>query len=139
MSIDERGYALLARGLTTAPTTGEKNITKPGSGSTITIWDSTANQGEANAGVGRRIKRLILVINSSADSGASGVIFEASEDGGANWDASATAQTYLTANGRTVYYVSVAGRDHRVRYTNSAAVLTTWRMVLFADFYERAV
>ncbi len=139
MSIDERGYALLARGLTTAPATGEKNITKPGSGSTITIWDSTLNQGAANANVGRRIKRLILAINSSADSGASGVIFESSPDGGTNWVATSTAQTYTTVSGRTVYYVSVAGLDFRIRYTNSASVLTTWQVELFADYYERAV
>ena len=119
-------------------------VVAPGSGATITIWDSGDPQGSATASrtgkdknAGARFKRLIMTSTASADSGASGVVFQASFDDGANWD-TIVSYTDTAAGAPNIHYVSVAAPRLRVRYTNSASVLTTWRGTLMGDEYERA-
>lgn len=124
-------YDLLARGVTTAPSSGG-TITKPASGATITLWTSADNQNSTNGG--RRYKRLALSLYSSHASGASGVSFEESIDG-SNWRT--LVQYTLSATTYTKYYVAVSAPFVRVRYTNSANTLTTWEMSLFGDEDER--
>lgn len=128
---------LLARGVLN-PATGSGEQSKPGSGSTITIYDSTANSNGLQFGTPVPFTRLMLTIVSSADSNATGVIFEGSEDNGANWDNMATPAQYLTANGMMTFDTGVTAPQVRVRYINSSAVLTTWRMSLTAVNGDRA-
>lgn len=125
-------YVLLARGLTTDPSSGEANVTKPGSGSTITMWQSADNRNSTFGGA--RFKRLILDIYSSHASGSSGLKFQESMDGTTYRDL----VTYtVSATTKTKYYVSVAAPFLKVAYTNSANVLTTWEFVLYGDTEER--
>lgn len=126
----------------TGGTAAQGYVVAPGSGATITIWDSGANEhvqtwtGPQNS-KGVRWKRLVMTSTASADSGANGVSFEVSSDNGANWDV-LVQYTDTAAGAPNVHYVSVSGLRVRVRYTNSAATLTTWRGSLVGDEYERA-
>ena len=108
--------------------------TTPGSGATVVLYQSNL-PGAARRG--SRFKMIVLNITSSADSGANGVIFEESDDGGTNWDTLPQTFTYLTASGRVKTYCKISAPEFRVRYTNSAAVLSTWRFSLLGDNYER--
>ena len=127
----------IARGVLN-PAAGSGEQSPPGSGATIVIFDSTANTNGLQFATWIPFARLVLSINSSANSGASGVIIEGSEDNGANWDAMQPAQTYLTANGLTQYDILVTSPQVRLRYTNSASVLTTWRMSLLGVMGDRS-
>lgn len=106
-------------------------IVAPGSAATITIWDSGAG-----SILGANWKLLIWNGIASADSGSSGLSFEESFDDGTNWDVIVA----YTNSASTVYqrFVEVAAPRIRVRYTNSAAVLTVWRGCLIGDERERA-
>lgn len=106
--------------------------TAPGSAATITLLALTG-KGASDA------RRLVISINSSADSGASGVAFTALLDGGTLYR-SWTAYTYATASGMTIYDVAVPVGvvGIKVTYTNSAAVLTTWEGSVSALYDERA-
>lgn len=123
-------------------TAAQGYIPAPGSGATITIFDSGSRENTqpgatANYTAGRRWKRVIMSSTSSHDSAANGVSFEVSYDNGANWDV--LVQYSDTAVGApNVHYVSMAAPRWRVRYTNSANVLTAWRGDLIGDEYERA-
>ena len=119
----------IARGVL-SPAAGSGEQSPPGSGATITIYDSTAGNNGLQFSTPVPFSRLVLSINSSANSAASGVIVEGSEDNGTNWDAMTAAQTYLTGSGLTAYDIAVTSPQVRIRYTNSASVLTTWRMSL---------
>lgn len=110
-------------------------VVAPGSGATITIWDSGANDPSGTRAV--RWKRLVYTNTASADSGASGVSFEISSDNGTNWDVLVT-YSDTAAGAPNVRYVSIAHARVRLRYTNSAAVLTSWRGSLVGDEYERS-
>lgn len=132
---------VLARWIT-GGTAAKGYIVAPGSGATITIWDSGSREGtqqlyEGTNAKAVRWKRLIMTNVPSADSGASGVSFEASFDNGTNWDVIVT-YTDTAAGAPNIHYVSVSYPRIRVRYTNSASVLTTWRGSLVGDEYERA-
>jgi hypothetical protein len=133
MSLDNRAETL-ARWKTGA-TSSTGYVTAPGSGATITIWDSGAN--DPSGTKGHRWKRLVMSSTASADSGANGVSFEISSDNGTNWDV-LIQYTDTAAGAPNIHYVSVSAPRIRVRYTNSAAVLTTWRGSLIGDEYERA-
>ena len=118
------------------------SVAAPGNAATITIFDSGSREGTQqlagqrfNKGV--RWKRIITSSVASADSGASGVSFQASFDNGTNWDVIVT-YTDTAAGAPNIHYVSVAFPRWRMRYTNSAAVLTSWRGSIVGDEYERA-
>ena len=127
MALSQQEY--LARWIT-GGTAAQGYVAAPGSGATITIWDS----GSGVTGV--KFKRLIWNGISSHDSGASGLSFEHSFDDGTNWDVLVA----YTNTASTVYqrFVAVSAPRVRVRYTNSANVLTTWRGCLIGDTYDRA-
>jgi len=119
------GQQLLYRTVSTADA--------PGSGATTTLWASNTNGGSAEQGA--RYKRLIINVYSSHASAASGLQIDESEDG-TSWDNlvsySVSATTY------TKNYVSVGAPFLRVRYVNSANVITTWRIGILGDQNERA-
>lgn len=134
---------LLAKWIT-GGTAANGYIVAPTSGQTITIWDSGSNElpsrvgSSANNSRGTRWKRLIMSSTASHDSGTNGVSFEMSFDNGTNWDVIVT-YTDTAAGAPNIHYVSVPGAPRlRVRYTNSANTLTTWRGSLVGDEYERA-
>ncbi len=109
---------------------GNSAVAAPGSGATITLWQST-NITTMTA----RIKRVIASLYVSHASAASGLQFDESVDG-TNWrnvvSYSISATTY------SKNYVSVAAPFVRVRYVNSANVLSTWEMSVLTDEQERA-
>ena len=109
--------------------------TTPGSGDTVVLYQSNLPSAR---GAGARFKMLILNVTSSADSAASGVIFEESDDGGVTWDTLPTTFTYTTISGRVKTYAKVSAPELRVRYANSGAALTTWRFSLLGDSEERS-
>jgi len=121
-----------------SPAAGTGIQSPPASGATITIYDSTANNNGRQGNASVPFSRLVLDIISSADSAASGVTFEGSSDNGTTWDTMQTAQTYLTASGATTYDVLVTYPQVRIKYANSAATLTTWRMSLQGVIGDRA-
>lgn len=127
----------IARGVL-SPAAGSGEQSPPGSGATIIIFDSTANANGKQFNTGIPFSRLALTIVSSADSAANGVIVEGSEDNGATWDAMATASQYLTASGLVAFDIFVTAPQVRIRYINSAAVLTTWKMSLVGVIGDRA-
>lgn len=133
MSADNRPE-LLKRWIT-GGTAAQGYVVAPGSGATITIWDSGSNDPSGTRGV--RYKRLVYTNTASHDSGASGVSFEVSSDNGTNWDVLVT-YSDTAVGAPNVRYVSIAHPRVRLRYTNSANVLTTWRGSLVADEYERS-
>ncbi len=125
----EDGQELLAKSF------GTGAVAAPGSGATITLWASNANNGSVYTTTSL-YKRLIVNIYSSAASAASGLTFEESNDGGTNWR---TVVSYtIAATTYTKNYVSVSAPYVRVRYVNSASVLTTWEMSVLGDQTERA-
>lgn len=106
----------------------------PGSGATITIFDSSVVDPMWDP-IGMPVERIQLNIYSSHDSGASGVAFSSSFDRGANFR-SQSAQTYSNANGATTYDYLMKGGHVKIAYTNSASVLTAWEYELFG-VYDR--
>lgn len=106
----------------------------PGSGATITIFDSTiANLAAWRDGL--PFYRLELDVYSSHDSGANGVVFSSSFDRGTNFRTQRT-ETYTNAAGPVVYDYLVAGGHVKIAYTNSANSLTAWEMEVFG-LYDR--
>ncbi len=130
-ALTEGGYVTLAK-----LGAGTGQVAKPGSGLTIVLWDSTSNN--AAAGKGARYKMLVVNITSSADSAANGLTFEESNDGGTTWEVVGTGDSYATANGYVKTYKKVSAPEVRVRYANSANVLTTWRGSVMGDPMERS-
>lgn len=112
---------------------GGAAIAAPGSGSTITLWSSAGNYPSAT--LGARYKRVIVGVYSSAASAGSGLQFDFSVDN-TNWrnyvSFSVSATTF------TMNYVAAAAPFVRVRYVNSASVLTTWEMWVIGDQSERS-
>ncbi len=133
MSLDNR-QELLKRWTLTG-TAAQGFVPAPGSGATITIWDSGNNDPSSSRAV--RFKRLIYTNSSSADSGASGVVFQESADNGTNWK-TIVSYTDTAVGAPNIRYVSISFPRVRVTYTNSAAVLTEWNGSLVGDEYERA-
>jgi hypothetical protein len=140
MSLDEAGYVQLARGVLTPPTPNpEGYIAAPGSGATITLWQSAPTPSNDRRSIGpnrgRRFKRLVVNIYSSHASAVNGLAFQESQDE-TNWR---DVVTYtIAATTYTKNYVAVSAPFVRVVYTNSAAVLTAWEMSVLGDAYERA-
>lgn len=118
----------------TGGTAANGYIAAPGSGATVTLWDSNAD-GTAK-GKGARYKRVIVSVTSSAASGANGLSFEESWDDGTNWDVLTTYT--ISAATYTKNVVAMSAPRLRVRYTNSASVLTTWRGGVIVDEYDNA-
>lgn len=125
----------LARGVL-APAAGSGEQSPPGSGATIVIYDSTANNNGLQGNPSVPFSRMAFTVNSSAASGAGGVICEGSDDNGAHWRSMQTLADYST--GMTYYDIAVTMPQVRIRYTNSAAVLTTWEMSLIGVIGDRA-
>ena len=124
---------LLAWGITSPPA-GSGYIAAPGSGATITLWQSPGSSGVLSPH-GQNYKRVMVGVYSSHASAASGLQFDVSVDG-TNWRnlvSYSVAATTLTIN-----YVSTVAPHLRVRYVNSANVLTTWEIWVMGDEYERA-
>lgn len=133
MSLDNRQQVLAK--WTTAGTAVQGFIAAPGSGATITLYDSGAD-GSTSTNAGARFKRLIVNVISSAASAASGLQFDESHDNGTNWDNLVSYSVSATTYTKSI--VSVSAPRVRVRYVNSAAVLTTWRGAVIGDEFERA-
>jgi hypothetical protein len=113
-------------------------IGPPGSGSTITLYDSTKDFAAMNIpAAGVPFSRFVFTLNSSADSGASGVVFSEALDG-VNFDSTDT-KSYTTASGLTAFdfLVRSPGASVKLTYQNSAAVLTVWRFVLTGILGDR--
>ena len=107
----------------------------PGSGATVTLWDSTLN---AAAWHGARYKHIIVGIISSANSAANGIVLSASSDKGTTWDVANNSNAYATASGLVTTFLKCAAPDLKLEYINSAAVLTTWRVFVLGDPLERS-
>ena len=127
----------IARGVL-VPAAGSGEQAPPGSGATITIFDSTANANALQFNTPVPFSRLVLHIDADANSAASGVIIEGSTNNGATWTTMQAAQTYLTASGPTDYDILVTMPQVRLRYTNTAAVLTRWNMSLEGIMGDRS-
>lgn len=133
------GQIILARW--TGLTSVNGSVAAPGNGSTITIFDSgttvAGQQYSSMDAIGVNWKRVIMTSVSSHDSGASGVVFQASFDDGTNWD-TIVSYTDTAAGAPNIHYVALSVPRWRVRYTNSANVLTSWRGNLVGDEFDRS-
>lgn len=118
----------------TGGTAAQGYIAAPGNAATITLWDSNADG--RNKSQGTRYKRVIANIYSSAASGTNGLSFQESADDGANWDELASYTVAATTYTKSV--VGMSAHRTRVRYTNSAAVLTAFRGGIIVDEYDNA-
>lgn len=124
---------LLTRWIT-GGTAANGYVAAPGSGATITLWDSGSN--DASGTKGARWRRLIISTYSSHVSATNGLTVDESWDNGTNWDNVGSYTVSATTYTKT--YASVAAPRVRVRYANSANVLTSWRGGIVGDEYERA-
>ncbi len=104
----------------------------PGSGATITLLDTT-DSGHTAWKDKVPFNRIQVNIFSSADSGASGVVFSSSFDRGANFRTQSS-NTYTNAGGATTYDYLMKGGHVKVQYTNSASVLTSWEMEIVGTY-----
>lgn len=127
----------IARGIL-APVAGDPEQSPPGSGATITIYDSTLDKPTGiKSKESQPFGRIRLTMYSSHDSAASGVVFNLSEDYGAHWRQQ-SAQSYTNAGGVTSYDLNASGAaDVQILYTNSANVLTAWEMSLVGIVGDR--
>jgi len=124
------GYIELAR-CATAAVAGTGIQAAPGSSATITAWSSENNND--SAGRGNRYKRLAVGAYSSHVSATDGLKFE--EKINSTWR---TLVTYtLAATTYTKYYIATSAPAVRVRYVNSANVLTEFDLVVLGDTEER--
>lgn len=134
--INEGGYVTLQK-LSLTATTGTSSVAgggPPGSGATVVLWSSAGNGRNSH---GARYKMLVANIITSHDSAANGLTFEESNDGGTTWDVIGTGDTVTALGGYTKTYKKVSAPEVRVRYANSANVLTTWRGTIMGDPMER--
>lgn len=111
---------------------GGAAVAAPGSGATITLWSSAGNV--ASATMGARYKRIIVGVYSSHASAANGLQFDVSVDN-SNWINYISYSVAATTP--TVQFVAMPAPFQRVRYVNSANVLTTWYMWVIGDQNER--
>jgi FlaG/FlaF family flagellin (archaellin) len=127
------GQICVARGkLVTA--TGDGFIAAPGSGATITLLDTGADQ--SVSAVGAAVKRVIVNLYVSHASVASGLQFDETHDNGTNWR-NVISYT-IAATTYTKSYVSMSAPRIRVRYVNDTNVLTAWELGVLIDGLERA-
>lgn len=109
----------------------------PGSGATITLFDSAS----LVAGFGPQTRKAIVNIRTSHISGAGGLEFQASWDSGVTWNdiVNYTVPALTAGVPFSAYEVPLNGYPRwRIQYTNSANVLTTWQGNLDFIFDERA-
>lgn len=125
---------VIRRGVLT-PASGAGEQAAPGSGATITIWDTSLNANALSPKVGVPFSRVVLAIISSADSAANGVKFYLSQDG-INFQLD-DQDAYLTADGETTYDFLMRAPHARITYENSASALTTWQMSLIGIIGDR--
>jgi hypothetical protein len=118
----------------TGGTAAQGYVAAPGSGSTITLWDSNADGRMKSQGP--RYKRVIVNVYSSHASAASGLSFQESADDGTNWDELVAYTVSATTYTKSV--VAMSSQRIRVRYTNSANVLTAFRGGVIVDEYDNA-
>lgn len=118
---------------------------QPGSGATIILFDTTTMFGgePSNVIAGRRMSRLSVTFSRiSADSGALGLIPYSSTDKGVNWDQAEAGVTVTSASTtgtvNTHDYALDRYKDFKLEYTNSAAVLTAWRVAIKVICGDRA-
>ncbi len=136
-AINEGGYVTLQK-LSLTATVGTSSVAgggPPGSGATVVLWSSMSNN--VAAGKGARYKMIVVNVNTSADSAANGLTFEESNDAGTTWEVVGTGDSITTGGGYTKTYKKVSAPEVRVRYANSAAVLTRWRGSVMGDVMER--
>lgn len=122
----------------TGGTAASGYVAAPGSGATIVLWDSGSNETVTGSHFSRgmRWRRIIVNVIASAASAANGLSIEESNDDGANWDV--LVQFSISAAAYTKNNVAVSAPRVRVRYTNSANVLTTWRGSVIGDEYDNS-
>lgn len=136
------GYTLLGRtGTQIWDSTTSTFVTQPGSSDTVVLYDSTLldnTQKRQPSLLGAQHKMFVLNINSSADSAANGIELSESDDAGVTWETTYV-RTYATAvDLRLKLFISLVGApETRIRYINSAAVLTRFRWSLLVDPIER--
>lgn len=125
--VADDGQILITRGVT-----GDSSM--PGSGATVTLWTSDSNNQTRNDTP--HWKMIIVNIYSSHASAANGLQFDESNDGSTwrNLVSFSIAATTYTKN-----MVQVSAQYVRVRYVNSANVLTTWEMSIIGDQDERSM
>lgn len=109
----------------------------PGSGATITIFDSAS----LTPGMGAQVRKVIASIRTSHISGAGGLEFQVTWDNGVTWNdiINYTVPALTAGVPFSAYEVPLNGHQRwRILYTNSANVLTTWQGNLDLLFDERA-
>jgi hypothetical protein len=109
----------------------------PGSGAAITLFDSAS----LVAGFGPQTRKIIANIRTSHISGAGGLEFQVTWDGGLTWNdiVSYTVPALTAGVPFSSYEVAANGLPRwRIQYTNSSNVLTTWQGNIEAIFDERA-
>lgn len=130
----EPGIIILRRGIMN-PTGGAPEQAQPGSGSTITIWDSSLNTNGLSPTRGPQLSRVVLAIFASHDSAADGVKFYLSQDG-TNFQLD-DQDAYAATDGETTYDWLMRAPHGRITYENSANVLTSWQMSLMGIIGDR--
>lgn len=120
-----------------APLAGGPEQSPPGSGATITIYDSVLDwNGIGAQAAGLPFSRVVLTLFSSHDSGASGLVFANKLDGVIT--DTVVSYTYSAAGGEFTYdYLVRSGSNLVITYTNSASVLTAWRYCLLGILGDR--
>lgn len=119
-------------------------VIQPASGATAVLYDSTKESTArgmlSSSHQGARWKAIIVNLNSSHDSAANGLEISESDDDGAHWDITYK-HSYVAATDVRfkIGYFLVSAPDVRVRYINSANVLTLFRWSVLGDSFERAV
>lgn len=119
-------------------------VTQPASSDTVELFNSLEYPQNLvrtvwrSSGRAKRWKMFILNIRSSADSAASGIEVSESDNNGTNWDTVYVRSYVAASDNRLKVYISLIGAPEiRIRFINSAAVLTTFRWSLLADVRER--
>jgi hypothetical protein len=130
---------VLARGKF-APTGNETTIPVPGSGATVTLFDSTLNGNGLPPIPGLPFDRIQVNLYSSADSAANGVVFSSAFDGAnaaspsaTNWRQQST-QSFTNASGPASWDYLMKGSHAKITYQNSANVLTAWEVEVVGIF-----
>lgn len=125
-----------------APTANESTVAAPGSGATVTLFDSTLSGNGLPPITPLPFNRIQVNHFSSHDSAASGVVFSSNFDGGnatapasSNWRQQST-QTFTNAGGATTWDYLLKGGHVKVTYQNSANVLTAWEGEIYG-VYDR--
>jgi hypothetical protein len=116
---------------TLAPAAGAPEKAAPASGATITIYDNTldAPAGGFTQAPTHPFSRLEFNVYSSNDGAASGVVFNASNDG-VNWRQIST-QSYTNAGGMTNYDWLVDRYPYvQITFQNGANTLTAFEAAL---------